>query len=266
MIGTSLILSALLLVALFTATWLLSIRLSNWSLVDVTWSFAFAPVAALHACFGHGWILRRILIALLITTWSLRLGGYLWKRVAAHHPEVDPRYRVLQEKWAGASEKKNFYVFFMVQALLVWLLMLPVALVSSNPATAFSWLEMAGAALWFIALIGEGVADSQLRRFKRDHLSDPGSICTRGLWGYSRHPNYFFQSLLWWGLFLMALPADHGWLAILAPLAMLHFILNVTGIPLTEKLSLEKRGKAWLQYQHATSAFIPLPPKKPTLP
>jgi steroid 5-alpha reductase family enzyme len=117
-------------------------------------------------------------------------------------------------------------------------------------------LEVAGLILWAVALMGEGLADAQLARFKREN-QEPKAICQVGLWRYSRHPNYFFQSLLWWALFLMALPAVGGWWAILAPVAMLHFLLNVTGIPLTEKLSVEKRGEVYREYQRTTSAFVP---------
>jgi steroid 5-alpha reductase family enzyme len=117
-----------------------------------------------------------------------------------------------------------------------------------------------GLIVWVFALIGEGIADAQLARFKRTN-TDSKAICQIGLWHYSRHPNYFFQSLLWWGLFLMTLPAPLGWMAIVAPLAMLHFLLNVTGIPLTEKLSIDKRGEIYRDYQRTTSAFVPWFPK-----
>jgi steroid 5-alpha reductase family enzyme len=140
--------------------------------------------------------------------------------------------------------------------VLVWLLMLPVRLITDRPETTFSLLEGIGLAVWAIALIGEGIADAQLARFKRTN-KDAKAICQNGLWHFSRHPNYFFQSLLWWGLFWMALPAPWGWTAIVAPLAMLHFLLNVTGIPLTEKLSVEKRGEVYREYQRTTSAFVP---------
>ena len=247
--------SAALLTALFLLTWRLSVKLDNYSFVDVTWALSFAPVAILFACLGNGWLPRRIAIAALVGAWSLRLGLYLWKRVASHHPREDVRYAVLREKWK-ANPPKAFLFFFLAQAVLVWLLMLPVLLITQQPATSFHWLEIAGLALWFIALIGEGIADAQLARFKRTN-TDPKAICQAGLWHYSRHPNYFFQSLLWWGLFLMALPAPWGWTAIIAPAAMLHFLLNVTGIPLTEKLSVEKRGDVYREYQRTTSAFVP---------
>jgi steroid 5-alpha reductase family enzyme len=247
--------SAALLAALFLLTWRLSIKLDNYSFVDVTWSLSFAPVAILLACMSDGWLPRRIAIAALVGAWSLRLGLYLWQRVACHHPQEDVRYAVLREKWK-ANPPKAFLFFFLAQAVLVWLLMLPVFLITRQASESFHWLELTGLALWFIALVGEGISDAQLARFKKNN-TDRKAICQVGLWHYSRHPNYFFQSLLWWGLFLMALPAPWGWTAIIAPLAMLHFLLNVTGIPLTERLSVEKRGDVYREYQRTTSAFVP---------
>ncbi|TDU73122.1 steroid 5-alpha reductase family enzyme [Prosthecobacter fusiformis] len=252
--------AALILLTLFFLTWWLSLRLDNYSFVDVTWSLAFAPVAAWYAFANDGWMPRRVAIAVLVAAWSLRLGVHLWKRVASHHPKEDPRYAVLREKWKKNRERA-FLAFFLMQGLLVWLLMLPVHLISQQDAEAFHPLEYAGLGLWFLALTGEAIADAQLAGFKRTN-KDAKAVCQVGLWHYSRHPNYFFQSLLWWGLFLMALPAPWGWTAIVAPAAMLHFLLNVTGVPLTEKLSLEKRGDSFREYQRTTSAFVPWFPKK----
>lgn len=255
-----LLLSAALLLLLFGLTWKLSVRLDNFSLVDVTWSLSFAPVVILFASLGDGWGPRRIAVAALVAAWSLRLGSYLWQRVASHHPKEDPRYAILREKWTVNRDRK-FLGFFLAQAVLVWLLTLPVFLICRNPADTFTALEMAGFAIWVIGLTGEALADWQLKRFKATATGERNGICQSGLWRYSRHPNYFFQSLLWWGLFLIALPAEWGWTAILAPLAMLWFLLRVTGIPLTEELALKKRGAAWRNYQESTSAFLPLPVK-----
>jgi steroid 5-alpha reductase family enzyme len=252
--------AALILLMLFVLTWALSVKLNNYSFVDVTWALAFAPVAAWYAVSGEGWMPRRAAIAVLVGAWSLRLGIHLWRRVASHHPKEDVRYAVLREKWK-ANPPKAFFWFFLAQAVLVWLLMLPVHLICQQAMEPFHMLEYVGLGIWFVALIGEGISDAQLTHFKRTQTDSKG-ICEVGLWHYSRHPNYFFQSLLWWGLFLMALPAAWGWTAIVAPLAMLHFLLNVTGIPLTEKLSVEKRGDAYRDYQRRTSAFVPWFPKK----
>jgi len=254
------LIAAIILCILFLLTWRLSVKLDNYSFVDVTWSLAFTPVAIWFAASGDGWLPRRLAIALLVSAWSLRLGLYLWRRVAGHHPKEDVRYAVLREKWKE-NPPRAFLWFFLAQAVLVWLLMLPVHLISQQASSGFHPLEYVGLGIWFMALIGEGISDAQLAHFKKTNR-DPKAICQIGLWHYSRHPNYFFQSLLWWGLFLMALPAPWGWMAIIAPISMLHFLLNVTGIPLTEKLSVEKRGDVYREYQRTTSAFVPWFPKK----
>ncbi len=251
--------SGLVLLILFGFTWMLSIKCNNYSFVDVAWAFSFTPVVIWYGISGSGWAPRRWAVVALVVFWSLRLGTHLARRVAAHHPKEDPRYAVLKERWKG-NLKMTFLWFFLAQGLLTWLLMLPAYLIATQVQPQFHSLEFAGLALWTVALVGEAIADAQLASFKRIH-PHAGGICQVGLWRYSRHPNYFFQSLLWWGLALMALPVPWGWTAIAAPLAMLHFLLNVTGVPLTEKLAIEKRGDAYRDYQRRTSAFIPWFPK-----
>ena len=253
-----------LLAFLFVIAWRWSVRLDNYSFVDIAWALSFAPLAVLYAIGSAeaGWLPRRLLVGGLIAAWSLRLGTYLWKRVASHHPGEDPRYAVLRKRWEGEHLQRNFLGFFLGQALLVWLLMLPAFFLFRNPSPEFHPLEIAGLLLWCVGLIGEAISDRQLQNFKSKHASQPNSLCNEGLWKYSRHPNYFFQSLLWWGLFLVALPVDGGWLAVLAPLAMLFFLLRFTGIPLTEKLAVEKRGDLYREYQRSTSPFVPLPPRR----
>ncbi|MGK0187399.1 MAG: steroid 5-alpha reductase family enzyme [Verrucomicrobiales bacterium] len=256
---TILAIAAGVLLVIFLFTWWLARRIDNYSIVDVTWSLSFAPIAILHALLGNGWMPRRVAIGCLVAIWSLRLGSYLWSRVAAHHPQVDPRYAILSKRWEK-NPARSYLIFFLAQGLLVWLLMLPVHFVAGNAAVSFHPLEIAGFTLWMLGLVGEAIADAQLKRFKKES-TDRLAVCKRGLWRYSRHPNYFFQSLLWWGLFLMAVSMPWGWVTIIAPLAMLHFLLRVTGVPLTEELAIEKRGDVYRDYQNTTSAFIPLPPK-----
>lgn len=256
-----LVIAATLLVALFGATWWLSRKLGNYSFVDVTWALAFCPVTMLYTVFADGWLPRRIAIAFLIGAWSLRLGAYLGRRVMHHHPTEDARYHILRDRWNGSGLAGKFLWFFLAQAVLVWLLTLPVWQVCQNNHTAWHPLELAGFTVWLAGLIGEAFADRQLERFKKETKADPLALCRRGLWAWSRHPNYFFQSLIWWGLFLAALPVAWGWLSVLAPLAMLYFLLKVTGVPLTEQLALEKRGECYRDYQRSVSVFIPMPPK-----
>jgi steroid 5-alpha reductase family enzyme len=249
----------MVLILLFLATWFLSGRCSNFSFVDVTWSFSFAAVALLYACNGDGWGPRRLVVCLLVSLWSLRLGFHLLRRVVTHFPKDDPRY-VLFRQGLGDDSRASFLGVFLGQGLLVWLLMLPVYFICRDRDAFFRPWEAGGCFLWMVALTGEAIADAQLRGFKSRH-PERSAVCQTGLWRFSRHPNYFFQFLLWVALFFIALPAPGGWLAVLAPLSMLFFLVRVTGIPLTEKLAVETKGDAYRRYQKTTSAFIPLPPR-----
>jgi steroid 5-alpha reductase family enzyme len=244
---------------LFAALYFLARRLDNYGIVDVAWSYAFAGLAAFYALAGSGDPLRRAVIGTLAAIWSLRLGTHLLVRVASHHPQEDTRYVQLRRDWAGNFAPK-MAGFFQLQAVSIVVLGLPFLLAVQNPATRLHPLELAGACLWLLALGGEALADAQLAGFKRDP-AHRGQVCAVGLWRYSRHPNYFFEWLVWVAFFVFALPAPAGWLAAIAPASILYLLLRVTGIPMAEEQSLRSKGDAYRRYQQTTSAFVPLPPR-----
>jgi steroid 5-alpha reductase family enzyme len=243
----------------FAVCWLVAKKIDNWSIVDVAWSYGFALVG-LQILAVHFWIFplggQGVLMAIATVLWSLRLGTHLAGRVLGHLDQEDGRYLKMRAEHGERMPAQMAYFYF-IQALVLAILCLP--LLSSNPTGASGpaqTIHWVGLGVVGLALLIETIADAQLAAFKKDP-ANKGQVCERGLWAWSRHPNYFFQSLLWWGLFLMALPAPWGWTAIIAPAAMLHFLLNVTGIPLTEKLSVEKRGEVYRKYQRTTNAFVP---------
>jgi len=248
------------LCVLFAALFLLCRRLDNYGFVDVAWSYAFAVMAIFYAACGTGWLPRRATVATMAVLWSLRLGTHLLKRVAGHHPVEDGRYVQLRKDWAGNFGPK-MAGFFQLQAASVVLLGVPFLIPVLNPAPGYHPLEIAGAALWLLAIAGESLADAQLAAFKRDPASK-GRVCDAGLWRTSRHPNYFFEWLVWVAYFVFALGSPWGWLAVIGPASILYLLLRVTGIPLTEEQSLRSKGDAYRRYQQTTSAFIPWFPKK----
>jgi steroid 5-alpha reductase family enzyme len=152
--------------------------------------------------------------------------------------------------------------FFQLQAISVVVLAIAFLLPAGNSHPHLHGLEIAGMALWLFAICGEALADAQLAAFKRDPASH-GKVCARGLWRYSRHPNYFFEWLIWVAYFVFALPSPHGWMAVIGPVAILHLLLRVTGIPMAEAQSLQSKRDAYRKYQHTTSAFVPWFPQKP---
>jgi steroid 5-alpha reductase family enzyme len=151
--------------------------------------------------------------------------------------------------------------FFQQQAASVVVLGVPFLLIATNPRPGLAPLEWAALALWCVAVLGEALADAQLAAFKRAPGSR-GQVCRRGLWRYSRHPNYFFEWLIWMSYGLFALAAPWGWLGLIAPAAILYLLLRVTGIPLTEQQTVLSKGAAYVRYQKSTNAFFPWPPRR----
>jgi len=243
----------------FALLFLVARRLTNFGIVDVAWSLGFAPLAAFYGHFGGGAFSRRLLITTMAVVWSLRLGGYLARRVLGHLKTEDGRYRQLRLDWAADLNAKMFQ-FFQFQALLLVALSVPFLLAARNPAPSLHSLEIAAAILWLFALFGETLADAQLAAFKRDH-ANRGRVCDSGLWRWSRHPNYFFEWLIWVALALFALASPWGWIALYCPALMLFFLLKVTGVSYTESQLLRSKGESYRRYQERTSAFVPWPPK-----
>lgn len=244
---------------LMAAVWVVAVRIRNAGIVDIAWALGFAPLALLYRLFGDGEPPRQNLITFMAVAWSLRLGIHLWKRVMGHHPEEDGRYRELRLAVAG-HENFFFFWFFQAQALLLALLSIPLLLSNFDPRVHLGVSDFLGFALWMVAILGESLADRQLARFKGDS-SNRGRVCDSGLWRFSRHPNYFFEWLVWVAFFLFALPAPWGWTTVFAPAMMLFFLLRVTGIPYTEQQSLRSKGDAYRAYQRTTNAFVPWFPK-----
>jgi len=245
----------------FALLYLLARRIDNYGIVDIAWSYAFGALATFYALLGPGWPVRRALVASMAVMWSARLGTHLFIRVMGHHPVEDGRYVQLRKDWAANFTSKMFG-FFQMQAVSVVLLAAAFLVAALNPSPVLHPLELAGAALWLLAISGEALADYQLAAFKRNSANQ-GRVCDAGLWRYSRHPNYFFEWLIWVAYFVFALASPWGWVAIIGPASILYLLLRVTGIPMTEEQSLRSRGDAYRRYQQTTSAFVPWFPTKP---
>ncbi len=247
--------AVLLIALLFFLTWLFSLELNNFSFVDITWSYSLAIIAPLYAVGGGGWPLRSGIAVVIAMVWSLRLGTYLLLRIKRHHPHEDVRYTELREKWSGRLAP-SFFWFFQAQALLILLLSAPIFIACMNPAPHLVTLEIVGVLVWAIGICGEALADAQMNAFKREPANQ-GKVCQAGLWRYSRHPNYFFEAVVWIGFWLFACGSPWGWITLYAPAMILYFLLRVTGIPLTEACAVKSKGAAYREYQRTTSAFIP---------
>lgn len=257
-------LGALGMMLVMSLAWLVQRATRNAGWVDAFWSFGLGllGVGWALAPLGPGWPARQIAIAALFGLWSARLGLHLALR-SARGPE-DARYAALRRDWGPAFERRMFG-FLQIQAAAAILLALAVLVAAHDPVPGLRASDLAGLALLAVAILGEAIADRQLRRFSRSGQGRP-ALCDRGLWAWSRHPNYFFQWLGWLAYPLLAIaPGESypwGWLALAGPLFMYWVLVHASGIPPLEAHLVRSRGAAYRAYQRRTSAFFPLPPRR----
>ncbi|HWO19237.1 MAG TPA: DUF1295 domain-containing protein [Kofleriaceae bacterium] len=247
--------------ALQLGLWLVQQRTRNAGIVDVGWAASFALVAGLFAYRATAPLAAWGPIAAIVAAWSVRLSAYLVARGAARAPE-EGRYATLRARW-GANASRNLFVFFQAQAALTGILSTAFVVPFVAVPGPLGWLRALGASVALIGLAGETVADAQLARWRRDP-ANRGRVCDAGLWAYSRHPNYFFEWLVWLGhaIYCLAFPLPWGLLGLFGQALILSSIFGVTGIPPTEAQALKTKGDAYRAYQRRVSRFVPWPPRR----
>src|SRR4051812_23247638 len=230
------------------AAWALSVWLRDVSIVDAVWGLAFVLVAWIGFAVGDG--SRRVLVAVLVSVWGLRLAGYITRRKLRERRE-DPRYAAWRERHGARFPLVSLFTVFLLQGVLVWVVSLPVQGAATSDS-GLRWLDWVGVAVWALGVFFEAVGDAQLARFKADP-SHRGKVMDRGLWRYTRHPNYFGDFCVWWGLFLIALSAG-AWWSVVGPLVMTMLLTRVSGKDHLEKTMSSRPGYA--EYVARTSGFV----------
>jgi steroid 5-alpha reductase family enzyme len=261
-LALNLAVTALVLLACVLGLWLVSIRIRDVSIIDIFWGPAFGVVALVgwFLAEGQGVEARRTLVTALTVLWAARLGVYLFWR--NHGKGEDPRYTAaFRNRYPTHLHWHTLTKVFLLQGALVWLISMPVQLAQylTRPET-LGIPACVGAFLWLVGFAFEAVSDSQLARFKAD-AANRGRIMDRGLWRYSRHPNYFGNACLWWGLWLIACDHAAGLVTVFAPVLMTHFLLNVTGKKLLEKRMRRARPE-YADYVARTPGFFPWIPRR----
>jgi steroid 5-alpha reductase family enzyme len=262
-VDTSLLLgqNAAAVLAWMLLFWLISIPTRNVAIVDLAWGLGFVLVAGLTlAIVGAAnqrlapqhWVLP-----VLTTIWGLRLSGYLACR--NHGRPEDKRYAAMRAKRPGGFWWRSLYIVFLLQGVVMWVVSLPIQIGSAWAEPRWTWVHPAGIAFWGIGFTFETVGDWQLLTFKRDPRN-VGRVCDRGLWRYTRHPNYFGDFCVWWGLFLLADAWGTAHWTVISPLLMSVLLLKVSGVTLLEQ-SLRIEKPDYRDYVRRTNAFFPGPPR-----
>ena len=251
-------LTILLAVLLYMTVWfLLALWRRRNDLADIAWGGGFIVAALTAVLLQTGLTPRARLVVLLVILWGLRLAVHIGLRNLGKGE--DERYRKWREEWGRHWLLRSYLQVFLLQGFLLYLISLPVILTILAKPSPWTGLDVLGLAVWIVGFFFEALGDFQLARFKKDP-ANRGKIIRQGLWRYSRHPNYFGEVTLWWGIYLLALSTPGGWVTIIGPLTITFLILKVSGIPLLEKKYVN--NAAFQEYARRTSAFFPLPPRK----
>lgn len=240
--------------------WLVSIAKANVSIVDSLWSLFFLLMATIYVSSAPAVGDRSYLVLFLVGVWAVRLSAFITKRNWGE-PE-DRRYQEIRRNNEPGFWLKSLYLVFGLQAILAWIISLPL-LTAVSSTEPLGWIDYAAVSLWLVGLFFESVGDQQLADFK-ENPDNRGKVMDRGLWRYTRHPNYFGEACIWWGFWLFSVAAG-AWWTIVSPLLMTFLLLRISGVALLEK-DIAERRPAYLDYIARTNAFFPGPPRRGAVP
>lgn len=236
--------------------WLVSLRNRDVSIVDIFWGLGVAGVVDIAAWLGQSGGARTSAVLFLVNLWGLRLAAHIWAR----HKGEDHRYAAMRQKFGKKWWWLSLIQVFLLQAILIWFVPAPLVAAVLYARMPMGVLDYAGIVVAAAALMFESLADFQLAAFRADPGSQ-GKVMDRGLWGWSRHPNYFGEALMWWGYFAIGFGASHQWWLILSPVLITFLLLQVSGVTLMEE-KMDERRPGYAEYRRRVSAFVPWPPRK----
>lgn len=241
-----------------TAWWVAALVLKRNDLADVAWGLGFPAVGLAEIALTRGRVQPLLLLLTALTLiWGVRLAWHIAARRRGK-PE-DFRYQQMRKEWGKTVVWRSYLQVFLLQGLFMLMISSPVIVTAAAPAAPLGLFAWLGAAVWLTGIVLEAVADAQLAAFKAD-ASNKGRIMDRGLWSWSRHPNYFGEALLWWGVWIACIGVPWWWAAVLGPVTITFLLVKVSGVPLLEKHY--EGNAAYAEYAKRTSIFVPLPPKK----
>lgn len=246
---------AVILFLYMTGWFLISQIKQRNDVADIAWGLGFGVLVWVAACLA-GISSRGFLVNVLISIWGLRLASHIYLRNRAK--KEDFRYQKWRQDWGRWFVIRSYLQVYLLQGLLLFIIVQPAVFINLNGGQ-LRWVDFIGAGIWVFGFIFEAIADKQLAKFVKQP-QNKGKLMTDGLWQYSRHPNYFGEVILWWGIFIIAVGLPGGWRTIIGPMTITALILFVSGVPLLEK---KYAGRPdWEEYKRRTSVFFPLPRRK----
>ena len=250
----------LVIFALFlymTFWFLVAVVIKRNDLADIAWGLGFIFVSWLSMFLFENSGLRMIIVVILVTIWGIRLASHILLRNKGK--KEDYRYAKWRKEWGKFWVVRTYLQVFLLQGFLLLLISTPIILIAHSSSQKICFLVCLGIIIWLFGFYFEAVGDWQLAQFIKN-ANNKGKIMKAGLWKYTRHPNYFGEVTLWWGIFLIALGLPYGWMSIIGPLTITFLILKVSGIPMLEKKY--ENNLEFQEYKKRTNAFFPWFPKK----
>lgn len=233
-----------------------SVRRDN-SLADVAWGGGFVVIAFLSVAVGAGWVPRTVVMTAVVTLWGLRLAAHILVRGLGRGEDF--RYAAWREKWGRWVLPRAYVQVFLLQGAVMLVIASSVILVNLRTGPGLTWLDGIAVVVWLIGFVVESVADWQLHRFT-SNPANRGRVMDRGLWRYSRHPNYFGEIVMWWGVWGVALSVPYGWATVVSPLLITWLLAKVSGVPMLEA-RLRQSIPGYEAYAARTNALVPWPPR-----
>ncbi|MCP4222966.1 MAG: DUF1295 domain-containing protein [Actinomycetia bacterium] len=251
--------TAIIMVIMVVLVWLISLPVNNTSVADIFWGTGLVVIAWAAWAIGDGNSDRSNLLVAMVSIWGIRLTAHLWRR--GRSSDANHHYQSMRHREGAGFAAKSLVTVFLLQGTVLWVVSLPVQLAMTASSSSVGVLAVVGASVWGVGFFFETVGDAQLARFRADPSADD-SVLDWGLWRYTRHPNYFGDFCIWWGIWLVAADTSDARFGIVGPLLMSLLLLRLPGLTSLER-GLHERRKGYAAYVSRTSAFIPRPPRTP---
>lgn len=250
---------ALVVFCYMTIWFVIAVLKKDNSIADVAWGLGFMLLAWFTYFYTDAETIRQLVMNVCISAWAIRLSGYIYQRNALKAGE-DFRYAAWRKDWGKNWLWRSYLQVFLLQGFFMLLIVLPVLIAANSTQNSWNYINTLGLFVFTAGFLFEAIADFQLAHFKAD-VQNKGKIMTTGLWHYTRHPNYFGEAVLWWGIFLMVVPVENWYWALISPVLITYLLTRVSGVPMLENKY--RNNPQFAAYAKQTSAFIPWWPKKP---